>query len=282
MCDQLVGRIREFGAAAIHGDKSQSERDWVLRNFKAGQAPIMVATDVAARGLDIPHVAGVINFDFPNGVEDYIHRIGRTGRAGNTGTSWTFFTQQVNSLVQTIIVFAASAFFLLQNALQPPTSIHANRMPSIPRSLRVCCQKLARWSRQSFRTWQCALHLVEVTAGSAAEAVVEVAMVSLLLVGMEQCPATVIPLQALLGCQRQRHLLRHQSLAMELQVLQPCMQQILVAIVTVAETGTGTAGGALAAVAIAVIGIVQVGAAADQGLEALTTVATPLGAESSV
>ena len=96
MCDQLCGRIREFGAAAIHGDKSQSERDWVLRNFRDGRAPIMVATDVAARGLDIPNVAGVINFDFPNGVEDYIHRIGRTGRAGNTGTAWTFLGPQVD------------------------------------------------------------------------------------------------------------------------------------------------------------------------------------------
>uniref|UniRef100_A0A061RKI9 RNA helicase n=1 Tax=Tetraselmis sp. GSL018 TaxID=582737 RepID=A0A061RKI9_9CHLO len=58
MCDQLSGRIRDFGAAAIHGDKGQSERDWVLRNFRDGRTPVMVATDVAARGLDIPNVAG--------------------------------------------------------------------------------------------------------------------------------------------------------------------------------------------------------------------------------
>ncbi len=55
----------------------------------------MVATDVAARGLDVPNVGAVINFDFPNGVEDYVHRIGRTGRAGATGESYTFFTPQV-------------------------------------------------------------------------------------------------------------------------------------------------------------------------------------------
>jgi ATP-dependent RNA helicase DDX5/DBP2 len=57
----------------------------------------MVATDVAARGLDVPNVGAVINFDFPNGVEDYVHRIGRTGRAGASGESYTFFTPQVRN-----------------------------------------------------------------------------------------------------------------------------------------------------------------------------------------
>ena len=93
MCDQLaMGLGRDFRAAAIHGDKQQRERDWVLASFKSGQCPIMIATDVAARGLDVPDVGAVINYDFPNGVEDYIHRIGRTGRAGNTGEAYTFFT----------------------------------------------------------------------------------------------------------------------------------------------------------------------------------------------
>ena len=64
----------------------------MLAQFKSGQRPVMVATDVAARGLDVPNVAAVINFDFPNGVEDYVHRIGRTGRAGATGDAFTFFT----------------------------------------------------------------------------------------------------------------------------------------------------------------------------------------------
>lgn len=60
--------------------------------------PIMVATDVAARGLDVPNVTAVVNYDFPNGVEDYVHRIGRTGRAGATGESYTFFTSAVQRL----------------------------------------------------------------------------------------------------------------------------------------------------------------------------------------
>ncbi|XP_078439709.1 DEAD-box ATP-dependent RNA helicase 14-like [Wolffia australiana] len=95
MCDQLSRLLaRTFGAAAIHGDKSQSERDFVLNQFRSGRAPILVATDVAARGLDIKDIRVVINYDFPTGVEDYVHRIGRTGRAGATGLAYTFFCDQ--------------------------------------------------------------------------------------------------------------------------------------------------------------------------------------------
>lgn len=94
MCDQLARSLMDMGAAAIHGDKSQGERDHVLSSFRSGRSPVMVATDVAARGLDIPHVACVVNYDFPNGVEDYVHRIGRTGRAGAKGVAYTFFSQQ--------------------------------------------------------------------------------------------------------------------------------------------------------------------------------------------
>ncbi|XP_054805610.1 DEAD-box ATP-dependent RNA helicase 46 [Prosopis cineraria] len=95
LCDQLArGMGRNFGAAAIHGDKSQGERDWVLNQFRTGKSPILVATDVAARGLDIKDIRVVINYDFPNGIEDYVHRIGRTGRAGATGVSYTFISEQ--------------------------------------------------------------------------------------------------------------------------------------------------------------------------------------------
>ena len=69
------------------GDKEQREREATLRDFRSGAAPILVATDVAARGLDIADVALVVNYDYPNNVEDYVHRIGRTGRAGKHGTS---------------------------------------------------------------------------------------------------------------------------------------------------------------------------------------------------
>jgi ATP-dependent RNA helicase DDX5/DBP2 len=92
--DQLTRSLRGdgFPAMAIHGDKTQDERDRVLRDFRAGQVLILIATDVAARGLDVKEVTTVINFDMPNNAEDYVHRIGRTGRAGATGTAVSFFT----------------------------------------------------------------------------------------------------------------------------------------------------------------------------------------------
>eukprot|EP00980_Cylindrotheca_fusiformis_P004032 scaffold880_cov132-Cylindrotheca_fusiformis.AAC.28 len=80
-----------FNVCSIHGNKNQEARTRALADFKKGTTPLMVATDVAARGLDIPNVEAVINFTFPLTIEDYVHRIGRTGRAGKTGVSHTFF-----------------------------------------------------------------------------------------------------------------------------------------------------------------------------------------------
>ncbi|KAF6718923.1 putative ATP-dependent RNA helicase DDX5 [Oryzias melastigma] len=93
-CDELTRRMRRDGwpAMGIHGDKSQQERDWVLNEFRYGKAPILIATDVASRGLDVEDVKFVINYDYPNSSEDYIHRIGRTARSQKTGTAYTFFT----------------------------------------------------------------------------------------------------------------------------------------------------------------------------------------------
>ncbi|WZZ47746.1 hypothetical protein YC2023_044005 [Brassica napus] len=93
-CDQITRQLRMDGwpALSIHGDKSQAERDWVLSEFRSGKSPIMTATDVAARGLDVKDVKYVINYDFPGSLEDYVHRIGRTGRAGAKGTAYSFFT----------------------------------------------------------------------------------------------------------------------------------------------------------------------------------------------
>ncbi|XP_052860777.1 uncharacterized protein LOC128267868 [Anopheles cruzii] len=91
--DLLKNIVRDgYGATSIHGDKSQSERDYVLQDFRHGKSTILVATDVAARGLDVEDVKYVINFDYPNSSEDYIHRIGRTGRCSQYGTAYTFFT----------------------------------------------------------------------------------------------------------------------------------------------------------------------------------------------
>lgn len=83
---------RGYGAEGIHGDLTQARRDSVLRKFKEGAIEVLVATDVAARGLDISGVTHVINFDVPQDPESYVHRIGRTGRAGRTGLAITFVT----------------------------------------------------------------------------------------------------------------------------------------------------------------------------------------------
>jgi len=80
-----------FNCSSIHGDKSQDMRTRALEEFRSGKVPLLVATDVASRGLDIPNVDTVINYTFPLTIEDYVHRIGRTGRAGRSGTAYTFF-----------------------------------------------------------------------------------------------------------------------------------------------------------------------------------------------
>merc|ERR1719240_2220550 len=91
MADQLGGMLgRQVGCGVIHGDKDQREREMVLSDFKSGRRPVMIATDVAARGIDVKEVKAVINYDFPGNIEDYIHRIGRTGRAGAKGIAHTF------------------------------------------------------------------------------------------------------------------------------------------------------------------------------------------------
>ncbi|XP_068607520.1 probable ATP-dependent RNA helicase DDX17 isoform X3 [Brachionichthys hirsutus] len=107
-CDDLTRRMRRDGwpAMCIHGDKSQPERDWVLAEFRSGKAPILIATDVASRGLDVEDIKFVINYDYPNSSEDYVHRIGRTARSTNKGTAYTFFTpgnlRQARDLVRVL------------------------------------------------------------------------------------------------------------------------------------------------------------------------------------
>jgi ATP-dependent RNA helicase DeaD len=92
-CDQLYHRLRDRGAdvKALHGDMSQGARDGVMISFKDGRIPLLVATDVAARGLDISGVTHVINFDVPTSPDMYVHRIGRTGRVGRSGRAITFY-----------------------------------------------------------------------------------------------------------------------------------------------------------------------------------------------
>jgi len=99
--DSLENYLHSQGlhATSIHGDRSQQEREDALRSFKSGKTPILVATDVAARGLDISNVTHVIQYDLPNCIDDYVHRIGRTGRAGNTGLATTFINEKNKGMV---------------------------------------------------------------------------------------------------------------------------------------------------------------------------------------
>lgn len=103
--DQLTHNLRNTRARAraIHGDKSQSERDWVLREFKSGKSNVLIATDVASRGLDIKDIRYVINFDMPKNIEDYIHRIGRTARAGATGVAISYVTSKDAKIVRPLV-----------------------------------------------------------------------------------------------------------------------------------------------------------------------------------
>lgn len=91
-----------IGSKAIHGNKSQSARQAALGSFKSGTMRVMVATDIASRGIDINELPLVINYDLPDVPETYVHRIGRTGRAGNTGTALTFCSQEERRLVDDI------------------------------------------------------------------------------------------------------------------------------------------------------------------------------------
>ena len=95
-CEQLSCSIHRAGVpcSSIHGDKDQRQRDEALAGLRSGRIKVLVATDVAARGLDIKGVGLVVNYDAANNTEDYVHRIGRTGRAGATGYAVTFLTNK--------------------------------------------------------------------------------------------------------------------------------------------------------------------------------------------
>jgi len=103
--DQLSDFLHSegFPATSIHGDRTQRDREEALKWFRAGRTPILVATAVAARGLDIPNIKHVINFDLPSDIEEYVHRIGRTGRMGNLGLATSFFNDKNKNLVRDLV-----------------------------------------------------------------------------------------------------------------------------------------------------------------------------------
>ncbi|MDQ6608228.1 MAG: C-terminal helicase domain-containing protein, partial [Bacteroidota bacterium] len=133
-------------ADAIHGNKTQSARQNALSNFKSGRLKVLVATDIAARGIDVDDLTHVINFDLPNVPETYVHRIGRTGRAGNSGTALSFcdseeraFLKDINKLIGAKIPAEAHPFEKVWGDERPakPTAINsrANHRPNTGRSV---------------------------------------------------------------------------------------------------------------------------------------------------
>jgi len=102
--EDLTESLREqgFDAAALHGDMPQAKRTRTLDRMRAGRTKVLVATDVAARGIDVAGISHVINYDAPRQAEDYVHRIGRTGRAGRSGTAVTFAGHQERHLIRNI------------------------------------------------------------------------------------------------------------------------------------------------------------------------------------
>merc|ERR1711970_62690 len=94
---------RSYRAVAIHGDKSQAARDYALDSFRARRCRVLVATDVASRGIDVPDLAAVINYTMPDNIESYVHRVGRTGRVGKSGVAHTIFTPLDSSKAKPLI-----------------------------------------------------------------------------------------------------------------------------------------------------------------------------------
>jgi len=110
--DFLATHLSQEGlpTTSIHGDRLQREREEALFDFRAGTFPILVATSVAARGLDIPKVAHVINYDMPDDVDEYVHRIGRTGRVGNVGKATSFYDpEQDGDVAGKLVTLLANA-----------------------------------------------------------------------------------------------------------------------------------------------------------------------------
>jgi len=124
---------RGYAAEALHGDLSQAAREAVLRRFRAGQRTLLVATDVGARGLDMPDVSHVVNFDMPHNLEDYVHRIGRTGRAGRPGVALTLVTPRERQRLRAIEAFTRQP--MVHAVLPRPADVQACREARFKRSL---------------------------------------------------------------------------------------------------------------------------------------------------
>jgi ATP-dependent RNA helicase RhlE len=132
--DRINRRLKRAGivSVAIHSDRTQGQRLLAMEGFKKGKYQVMVATDIAARGIDIEGISHVINFDVPAFAEDYIHRIGRTGRAAATGDAITFVSYEEQQYLRKIEIFIGREFepekcegfnYVKSDTVQPQRSV---------------------------------------------------------------------------------------------------------------------------------------------------------------
>ncbi|HET9226049.1 MAG TPA: DEAD/DEAH box helicase [Thermoanaerobaculia bacterium] len=132
LAEKLAGR--GYGAEALHGDMNQVQRETVIRRLRGGQAEIVVATDVAARGLDVERISHVVNYDMPHDVESYVHRIGRTGRAGRAGVAILFVAPRERRMLQDIERFTKQRIEPMRMPTQ--ADVAARRVALFKESLR--------------------------------------------------------------------------------------------------------------------------------------------------
>ena len=133
--DRLVKRLGNEGvrAVAMHGNKSQNQRERALAEFGSGKVDTLVATDVAARGIDVTGISHVINFDAPDDRETYVHRIGRTGRAGRTGIGITFVeAEQARDVGKIAAALRLHARVRARRPHARPAPAHHRRRPTQP------------------------------------------------------------------------------------------------------------------------------------------------------
>lgn len=121
MADTLSKQLTESGhpADALHGDLRQSQRDTVMRSYRSGRTRILVATDVAARGIDVDGIDAVVNFDIPQDCDSYTHRIGRTGRAGQSGLAYTFIYPRERAMLQKIMTVTKETILPAKPGMKP-------------------------------------------------------------------------------------------------------------------------------------------------------------------
>lgn len=138
-------------AQAIHGDKSQNQRQLALTNFKEGKIRVLVATDIAARGIDVDELSHVVNFDLPEVPETYVHRIGRTGRAGNDGTAISFCCEEEKELLRYIEKLTAKKVPVIEGHNYPITRDEAayEKQETAKKNARISARSSAGSSRNS-------------------------------------------------------------------------------------------------------------------------------------